>query len=381
MKSLPLAERINRIAPSGTVQLTATLQELRARGVDVIDMAVGEPDFRVAPEIIEATTAALRDGLTRYGPVGGLPALRRHIADAFEDYGAENIIVTNGAKQALYGLFQLFCEKGEEVVIPAPCWVSFSHQVKLAGGRPVLVPTDGHQLDIDAIRQAIGPRTVAVLINSPNNPTGAVYPREVIEAIGDLCRHSGLWLIADEAYQAFDYSGGAYFSPFQIRSLRDRLIIVRSFSKTFAMTGFRVGFAAAPATVITALERLQSHSSGNVCTFAQHGALAALDLPAATIEQQRLQYMQRRDQAFNWVRKMFECRKPQGAFYLLPDIKRYATRFPSSVELAACLLEEAHVAVVPGEHFYAPGHIRISFANESRSIEEGFRRMQEVLAP
>ncbi len=381
MTNLPLAERINRIEPSGTVQLTATLQELRTRGVDVIDMAVGEPDFSVAPEIVEATTAALRDGFTRYGPVGGLPALRRQIAEAFEGCEAGNIIVTNGAKQALYGLFQLFCEKGEEVVIPAPCWVSFSHQVKLAGGRPVLVPTDDHQLDIDAIREAIGPRTVAVLINSPNNPTGAVYPSEAIEAIGDLCRRKGLWLISDEAYQAFDYSEGTYFSPYTVPSLRDRLVIVRSFSKTYGMTGFRVGFAAAPVAVIAALERLHSHSSGNVCTFAQHGALAALDVPAGTIEHQRQQYMQRRDLAFEWVRAMFDCRQPQGAFYLLPNIERYAKRFASGVELAARLLEEAHVAVVPGEHFYAPGHIRISFANDSQSIEEGFRRMREVLAP
>ncbi len=381
MKNLHIADRINRIAPSGTVQLTATLQELRARGVDVIDMAVGEPDFSVAPDIIAATTAALKNGLTRYGPVGGLPALRRHIAEAFEGYDAGHVIVTNGAKQALYGLFQLFCEKGEEVVIPVPCWVSFSHQVKLAGGRPVLVPTDGHQLDIDAIQAVIGPRTVAVLINSPNNPTGAVYPPEAIEAIGDLCRRNGLWLISDEAYQAFDYSEGAHFSPFMIPSLRDRLIIVRSFSKTYAMTGFRVGFAAAPSAVIAALERLQSHSSGNVCTFAQHGALAALDLPVEVVAQQRLRYMQRRDRAFEWARAMFACRKPQGAFYLLANTAHYASRFASSVELAACLLEEAHVAVVPGEHFYAPGHIRISFANDSQTIEEGFVRMREVLAP
>ncbi len=377
----PLTDRIRRIEPSGTVQLTATLQKLRAQGVDVIDMAVGEPDFAVAPDIIAATTAALKDGLTRYGPVGGLPELRRRIAGTFEGYGQDNIIVTNGAKQALYGIFQLFCERGEEVIIPTPCWVSFSHQVKLAGGRPVLVPTHDHQLDLDAIQQAMGPRTVAVLINSPNNPTGAVYPPEVLEAVGDLCRRKGVWLIADEAYQSFDYSGQGAFSPFQIGSLRDRLIIVRSFSKTYGMTGFRVGFAAAPADVIEALDRLQGHLSGNVCTFAQHGALAALGLPAELIAQQTRNYLRRRDRAFERVSQIFDCRQPQGAFYLLPDIARYAERFASGIELAALLLEAAHVAVVPGEHFYAPGHIRISFATNSKRLEEGFGRMRRVMTP
>ncbi len=377
----PLSDRINRIEPSGTVQLTAILQDLRDRGVDVIDMAVGEPDFGVATEIIAATVTALENGRTRYGPVGGLPTLRRRIASGFEGWDEENVIVTNGAKQALYAIFQVLCQKGREVVIPTPCWVSFSHQVNLAGGRPVLVPSAGHQLDLDAIDRAIGPQTIAVLMNSPNNPTGAVYPPGDIEALGDLCQRKGLWLIADEAYRAFNYGGADFFSPFRINRLRDRLIVVRSFSKTYGMTGFRVGFAAAPSMVVEALGRLQSHSSGNVCTFAQYGALAALDLPASQIEARRRRYRQRRDEAYNQVKELFECRRPDGAFYLLPNIQRYGARFASGVELAADLLEKAHVAVVPGEYFYAPGHIRISFAANRRRIAEGVQRMRKVLAP
>jgi aspartate aminotransferase len=377
--NLRFSDRINRIEPSGTVQLTDTLEDLRTRGVDVIDMAVGEPDFAVNPEIIAATAAALEEGLTRYGPVGGLPALRKRIAAHFEGCEAEHVIVTNGAKQALYSLFQVICPNGAEIIIPTPCWVSFSHQVKLAGGRPVLVPTVAHQPDLDAIAQAIGPQTAALLINSPNNPTGAVYSPELIGALGELCCRHDLWLISDEAYRDFNFSGAEPFSPFEIPRLRERLITVRSFSKTYGMTGFRIGFAVAPSRVIQALQRLQSHLSGNVCTFAQYGALAALELPNEILNERRRQYARRRDRAFHLISELFDCQKPQGAFYLLPTIARYADRFASGTALAEFLLEQAHVAVVPGEHFFASGHVRISFATSGDRMEEGLRRMCKVL--
>ncbi len=197
--------------------------------------------------------------------------------------------------------------------------------------------------------------------------------------MGRICRRQGIWLLSDEAYEAFDYDRADYFSPFTIRSLRERLIVVRSFSKTYGMTGFRVGYAVGPASVIEALSRLQSHLSGNVCTFAQHGALAALDLPHESLEAQRLRYRRRRDRAFALIGDLFDCRRPAGAFYLLPGIQRYAHRFQSGTELAAWLLENVHVAVVPGEHFFAPGCVRISFALDGELMEEGFRRMQEGL--
>lgn len=344
-------------------------------------MAVGEPDFAVAPEIIKATVSALAHGRTRYGPVEGLPALRQRIAADFEGCGPDNIIVTNGAKQALYSVFQVLCNKGQEVIIPTPCWVSFGHQVRLAGGQPVLVPTENHLPDIPAIKKTIGPGTVAVLLNSPNNPTGAVYPPAIVEAIGDLCLRHKLWLISDEAYAAFDYTTANRYSPFEIRQLRKRLIVIRSFSKTYGMTGFRVGFASAPSDVIKVMGRLQSHLSGNVCTFAQHGALAALDLPSTVFDEQRRQFGKRRDRGYALASELFECQKPEGAFYLLPSMRRYAKRYQNDTELAADLIEKAHVAVVPGVHFHAPGHVRISFAASTKQLEEGFRRMREVLGP
>jgi aspartate aminotransferase len=311
--------------------------------------------------------------------VGGLPALRKRIAAHFEGCEAEHVIVTNGAKQALYSLFQVICPNGAEVIIPTPCWVSFSHQVELAGGRPVLVPTVAHQPDLDAIAQAIGPQTAAVLINSPNNPTGAVYSPDLIGALGELCCRHDLWLISDEAYRDFNFSGAEPFSPFEIPRLRERLITVRSFSKTYGMTGFRLGFAVAPSRVIQALQRLQSHLSGNVCTFAQYGALAALVLPDEILDERRRQYARRRDRTFHMTSELFDCQKPQGAFYLLPAIARYADRFTSGTALAEFLLEQAHVAVVPGEVFFAPGHVRISFATSGDRMEEGIRRMRKVL--
>jgi aspartate aminotransferase len=378
--TLELSDRINAIKPSATVKLSATIQGLRDSGVDVIDMAVGEPDFAVDAGILAATSAALESGHTRYGPAGGLPPLRRRLAAHFEGYDESNIIVTNGAKQALYSVFQVLCSRGAEVIIPTPCWVSFSHQIRLAGGRPILVPTQvDHLPDLEAIEQAVGPRTVALLMNSPNNPTGAVYPSAVVEALAEICQRNKLWLIADEAYHAFDYRGSNHFAPFDIPSLRRQLIVIRSFSKTYAMTGYRVGFAAAPSDVVQAMNRLQSHLSGNVCTFAQHGALAALDLPLDLIAGRRRRFAGRRDRAYALASELFDCQRPEGAFYLLASIRRYAERFKDDIELAAALIDRAHVAVVPGAHFFAPGHVRISFATSSGRMEEGFRRLQEVL--
>lgn len=237
-----ISDKLKNLIPSGTVAFTALIQELRDEGRDVIDLAVGEPDFAVDPPVMDATRQALDNGYTRYGPVAGLPALRDKLSAEFEGYGSQNIIVTNGAKQGLFELFQVICDAGREVIIPTPCWVSFEHQVKLAGGVPVMVPTERHQLNVDAIAQAVSDQTVAILVNSPNNPTGAVYDSDSLRRIADICRRNDLWLISDEAYAAFVYGEKPFFSPFAFPDIRPRLIVVRSFSKTFAMTGFRVGY-------------------------------------------------------------------------------------------------------------------------------------------
>jgi len=374
-----LSDKFNHITSSGTVAFTTLIQQLRAQGRDIIDLAVGEPDFSIDGEVMNATCQALEDGHTRYGPVAGLPALKDALAADFEGYGPQNVLVTNGAKQGLFEIFQAICDPGREVIIPSPCWVSFQHQVRLAGGVPVMVDTVQHQLDIDAMARAVTERTVAILINSPNNPTGAVYDRAAIAEIIAICRQHDLWLISDEAYAAFVYGDKAYVSPFAFPEIRPQLIITRSFSKTYAMAGFRIGYVVAPDEVIARLTTIQSHLTGNICSFAQHGALSATRIPAEKLAQRCRQYEKRRDLAVDASGALFDLIAPEGAFYLFPAISRYQKRFGDDQVLARYLLEKADVAVVPGTFFGSPGHIRISFATSFEQLSQGLQRIKDVL--
>ena len=374
-----LSNKYNKIAPSGTVAFTTLIGELRKAGNDVVDLAVGEPEFAVDAPILDATCQALNNGKFRYGPVAGLPELRERLAREFDGWEDRNLIITNGAKQGLYEVFQVVCGEDREIIVPAPCWVSFEHQIRLAGGVPILVDTKQHQLDVDAMAQAITPRTAAILINSPNNPTGAVYDRRDIARVVEVCRQKGLWLISDEAYSAFVYGHNSFTSPFAFPEIRSQLIVVRSFSKTYAMTGFRIGYVAAPEEVITRLTTLQGHLTGNVCSFAQYGALQATRLSAKIIEKRRTVYDARCSLAVQLCREIFDLIEPQGAFYLFPRIDRYQDRFADDRDLAHFLLEKANVAVVPGKFFGASGHVRISFATSDERLRQGFAQMKDIL--
>lgn len=345
----------------------------------MIDLAVGEPDFPVDNPVVEATCRSLKNGETRYGPVAGDPALRERLSTAFEGYGHRNIIVTNGAKQGLFEVFQAVCEPGREVIVPTPCWVSFTEQIRLAGGVPVPVPTAHHQLDLEAIAGAVTRRTAAILVNSPNNPTGAVYPHEDLHRVADICRQHGLWLISDEAYAFFVYGGKAFVSPFEFADIRARLVVVRSFSKTHALTGFRVGYVAAPEALIDRLSTLQGHLTGNVCTFAQQGALQALDTPDAVLAARLAAFEARCELAVEICGELFDLVAPEGAFYLFPGIGAHRDRFENDQALARHVLEAANVAVVPGRFLGAPNHIRISFAAGTDRLKEGLARMRAVL--
>ena len=374
-----LSDKFNYIKPSGTVAFTSLLQKLRQEGQDVIDLAVGEPDFAVDHTIITATAQALNEGHTRYGPVAGLPALKKRLAAEFNGYGPNNIIISNGAKQGLYQIFQAICDPGREVIVPAPCWVSFEHQIKLAGGSPVLVQTVQHQLDVEALARAVTDRTVAILINSPNNPTRAVYNHTMIARVVDLCLQNDLWLISDEAYASFVYRPQVLVSPFEFPEIRSRLMVVRSFSKTYAMTGYRVGYVAASEEMIARMTTLQGHISGNICTFAQYGALSAQDQSPEILKKRRILFEERRDLAVALCNKIFDLIAPAGAFYLFPDINRYLDRFEDDQDFARYLLENANVAVIPGAFFGAPGHVRISFAASTERLIQGFARIEDVL--
>jgi aspartate aminotransferase len=288
-------------------------------------------------------------------------------------------MISNGSKQCLYAMFQVICNPLDEVIIPRPYWVSFPQQVKLAGGRPVFVDTCNHQLDCGKIERAITPKTRAILINSPNNPTGAVYPAEDLAGIAKIALERDLYLISDEAYSLFVYDGLKAASLFSFEDIRHLLIITRSFSKNYGMTGFRVGYIAAPHEFIRAVAGLQSHMTGNVCTFAQHGALAALAVDDHELEEWRAAMERKRDYAYQRVAELFDCLKPRGAFYLYPDVKRHLKDGMTSAEFAGRLLENCGVAVVPGEVFGMGGHIRISYAVCEDRLVSGFEKIAEAL--
>ena len=376
---MQFAERIGRIQESQTVRFTALMQKLKQEGRDIINFAVGEPEYPTPDNIIAATQDALEQGKTRYGPVQGVAALKSKLAEQFEGFNESNILLSNGSKQCLYSIFQTLCGPGDQVIIPKPYWVSLSEQVRLSGAEPVFVDTIEHQLDCEGIERAITERTRVILINNPNNPTGAVYPWADVKRIAELARQHDLFLVSDEAYEFFVYDNTPFKSPMEINNIRERCVVVRSFSKSYSMTGFRIGYVAAPAVVIQALSKLQSHLTGNVCTFVQEGALAAFDLGESFVERMRSDLQHKRDVAFQYADKLFKCIKPGGAFYLFPDVSGHLGNNRTAEDLAAMLLQKAGVAVVPGEAFGTQNHIRISYALSEKDLIAGFERITEVL--
>jgi aspartate aminotransferase len=374
-----LSEKAGRIAESKTVQFTPLLQRLKSQGKSVIDLAVGEPEYDTPASVINAVKHALDGGNTRYGPVAGLPLLRELLAEPFPGWDAGNIIVSNGSKQALFLFFQVILNPEDEVIIPRPYWVSFSEQVKMAGGRPVFADTPDHQLDAAAVSRVMTKNTRAVIINSPNNPTGAVYREAEIEAVLFLAAENNMFVVSDEAYGQFVYDRLDPKMPFDMTADRSRLIIIRSFSKHFNMTGFRVGYTAADKEIIRAMTAYQSHCSGNVCTFAQHGALAALDMDVDLIRARKNELEQKRNRVFEGISRRFDCIRPSGAFYVFPSVKKFLSPNETSLDFAGDLLEKTGVAVVPGEAFGSPGHIRISYAVSEKLLVEGIKRINEYV--
>jgi aspartate aminotransferase len=385
------SELAKSIKPSPTLGMTALANELKAKGVDVISLAAGEPDFNTPAVICEAAKAALDQGLTKYAPSRGLPVFRKEIVKKLtEENGIpaeeDMITVTAGAKQALMNALLATVDQGDEVILLAPYWGSYAAQVKLAGGVPVIVQStfeSGFQPDPEAIAAAITPKTKAIMVNSPCNPTGAGVEIDRLKAIAELALKHSLWVISDEIYESLVYGD---FKPVSIASLSDEIaaqtITINGCSKTFAMTGWRIGYACAPAAITKAMASVQDQTTSGAVTFGQAAAVEALKMPAEEIEKVRAEFEARRNQMLADLRKIKGLRvnDPQGAFYLFPDVSALMEgRFKTDIELSEYLLEKAHVAVVPGSAFAAPGHIRISTAVSREDLAEAAKRLAQAL--
>ena len=381
------SSRVASAAESETLRLSTAVARLRAGGADVVSLLEGEPDLPVPDAVLRATEQALRAGRTKYSPSAGLAELKDAVSRKLRDENGvaavpENILITNGAKQAIYEVLQALCDPGDEVLIPSPCWVTFPEAVKLAGGVPVAVETgsDG-RLSPAALERAVTPRTRAIILNTPNNPTGAVYPESALRAVAALAAKHDLTIVSDEAYEALVYDGGRHVSVASLGAdAAARTVTIQTFSKTFGMTGYRVGYMAGPAELIKAVGRIHGHVTGNVCTFGQVGAAAALGLGAAHRESWLAAHQKRRDVAYELGSKLFECARPQGGLFLFADARRHlGARFKDTSALAAHFLERAKVALAPGSAFGREGFLRLSFSAPEAVLREGFARLEKAL--
>ena len=387
----PLARRVLRLEVSPTVAMAARATALRSRGVQVYDFSVGEPDQGTPRHVAAAGVAAIEAGRTRYAPAPGLPELRAAVAARYREdfqvaFAPEEVAITVGGKQALYLAAQALLDAGDEVIVPSPCWPTFTEAVRLAGGRPVLAPTreaDGFAVTARLLAKAVGPRTRAVILNSPCNPTGAVVEAEELLAIGRLARRKGFTLVYDDTYAQLVFSRPRDWGLQALRDLLgERLVILGTASKSYCMTGWRIGWVLGPRAVVDACAALASHSTQSPATFAQLGAVTALNGPQDFVGELLLEYRRRRDfvqQALLAIPGV-SCVEPGGGFYAFPNVRRYLSReIPTTLELGRRLLEDKQVAVVPGEGFSAPGYVRISFARPLEDLREGVRRIAEFL--
>ncbi|MBQ6447305.1 pyridoxal phosphate-dependent aminotransferase [Cytobacillus oceanisediminis] len=389
---MQLAERVNTLTPSTTLAITAKAASLRADGHDVIGLGAGEPDFNTPQNIIDAAVRSMNEGHTKYTPASGLQALKKEIAaklkrDQQLEYEANQIIVTNGAKHGLYTLFQVILDKGDEVIIPTPYWVSYPEQVKLAEGVPVFVEgyeANEFKITPDQLKKAITSKTKAVIINSPSNPTGMIYTEKELQAIGDICLEHNILIISDEIYEKLVYGDSKHVSIASLSpSLKEVTIIINGVSKSHSMTGWRIGYAAGSKEIITAMTNLASHSTSNPTTPSQYATIEAYAGPQDSVEEMRQAFNERLDIIHGKLNNIpgFSCLKPKGAFYLFPNVQKAVelTGFKSVDEFSTALLEEALVAVVPGSGFGADSYIRLSYATSLEKLEAAVSRMEQFV--
>ncbi|MDH5626593.1 MAG: pyridoxal phosphate-dependent aminotransferase, partial [Nitrospira sp.] len=379
-----------------TLAMTATAKAMAAQGLDVVDFSSGEPDFDTPEPVKAAAEAAIRDGFTKYTPSSGIDELRQAIIDKLQHehglrYEKPQILVSCGAKHSLYNLAEAFLEAGDEIIIPTPYWVSYADQALLNDATPVLLPTSessGYAINADDLRRLVTPRTKAIIVNSPCNPTGATYDRKTLQAIADIAVRHKLLIISDEIYEKILYDGATHMSIATLSpEVAAQTVIINGVSKAYAMTGWRIGYAAGPKDLLTAMANIQSQSTSNPCSISQKAAVAALKLGGPFTEKMVAEFDRRRKVMVDRLNRIpgVACRMPTGAFYAFPNISGILGRrgpagpIRSPHELAQYLLKDIHVAVVPGEPFGSQEHIRLSYATSMQSIERGLDRMAAAI--
>lgn len=389
---MQLANRVQTLTPSSTLAITAKAKALKESGHDVIGLGAGEPDFNTPDFIIQAAEKAMKTGLTRYTPSGGIVELREAIAGKmYRDhqlmYQPDQIIVTTGAKHALFTLFQVILNKGDQVIVPAPYWVSYPEQIKLAEGEPVFVngeEANHFKLSAEQVEEAITEKTKAIIINSPNNPTGMMYTEEELQAIGEVCLKHNLIIISDEIYEKLVYSDQQHLSIAQLSEpLKKQTVVINGVSKSYAMTGWRIGYACGRKTIIKAMTNLASHSTSNPTTTSQYAALAAYQSNGDEIERMKVAFKARLDTTYQLLNQLpgISCIKPQGAFYLFPNVTEAMKRtgFTSVEKWVTAILEEEKVALIPGTGFGAPNHVRLSYAIGLDQLKEAINRIERFI--
>ena len=391
-----LSDRLNRLAPSATLAMSQKSNEMKAQGVDVINMSVGEPDFNTPENIKEAAKKAIDDNFSRYSPVPGYPDLRKAIVAKLKnenglDYTANEVIVGTGGKQGICNVILALVNPGDEVIIPAPYWVSYPQMAKLAGGVPVIVNAGFDQdfkMTPEQLEAAITPKTKMLILCSPSNPTGSVYSKEELAALADVLRkHPDVFVLADEIYEHINYIG-KHHSIAQEPGLKEQVIIANGVSKAYAMTGWRIGFLAGPEWIIKGCNKLQGQYTSGTCSVSQKAAEAAYTLDQSAVEEMRQAFERRRDLIVKLAKEVpgLEVNIPQGAFYLFPKCNSYFGKsngdktINNSTDFAMYLLEEAHVATVGGDAFGDPDCFRMSYATSDENIKEAIRRIKEALS-
>jgi aspartate aminotransferase len=384
------ADRIGRIEVSATMAVAAEAAKLRAQGINLVDFGAGEPHFPTPRPIKDAAISAIEANFTRYTVVPGIPDVRkaiveRHACDFGSDYGIDEAIFTTGGKQALFNAIQILVDHGDEVILPVPYWVSFKDIIQYAGGNVVYLETseaESFRITAAAIERAITPRTKAIILNSPSNPAGSVVSQEDLERIVRLAHERGIYLLLDECYVYLNYAGKCV-SGGSFTWAKEHLVILGSLSKTYAMTGWRAGYALAPKPVVANLSKLQSQSTSNAASIVQKAAVAALTGSQQCVAEFRAEFIELRDYMLAALARIpgVTCTKPDGAFYVYPNISAYLGKggIRTATELATRLLHEAHVVAVPGEAFGTGEHIRLSYPVTKENIDEGTRRMGECL--